>query len=566
MSNVRKCVPFKVEISFDIGYLLGVAGKTENRFDSEFASKLLLEIAQEQSLEELLKKLVRRILDRPDVARVRIWLIDKGDICATCVRRPDCPDQTRCLHAVASGGNLFSSQGEEEEYVRMTDRFARIPIGVGTGGKIVATGKQVVLRDLDKDPGELTYISWLRPEKIRGYNGVPIIYKGEVLGLIAVFSRANVPTGAEVWGRVFADHIAGAIANARAFQEIQRLKSQLEQQNAYLQEEVVEAKAFGDLVGQSAALRQIVSQIDLVAPTDASVLILGETGTGKELVAHEIHRRSKRKEKALVRVNCASIPKELYESEFFGHARGAFTGAIKDRAGRFEAAEGGTLFLDEIGEVPLELQGKLLRALQEKRYERVGEDRTRFADVRIVAATNRDLKKEVTAGRFREDLYYRLNVFPIQVVSLRERKEDVALLAQYFIKLSAKELGCPKPRLTPAGMVQLQSYDWPGNIRELRNVIERAVILARGGALEFDLPTGSEVSPAILPTRANEANPEREFFTESEMQQRERNNILAILKKSGWKIKGADGAAELLGVKPTTLLSRMKKMGLKRPV
>jgi len=544
-----------------------VAGKTENPFDSEFASKLLLEIAQEQSLDELLKKLVRRILDRPDVARVRIWLIEKGDICATCVRRPDCPDQTRCLHAVASGGNLFSSQGEEEEYVRMTDRFARIPIGVGTAGKIVVTGKQVVLRDLDKDPGELAYIPWIKPEKIRGYNGVPIIYKGEVLGLIAVFSRANVPVGAEVWGRVFADHIAGALANARAFEEIQRLKSQLEQQNAYLQEEVVEAKAFGDLVGQSAALRQIVSQIDLVAPTDASVLVLGETGTGKELVAHEIHRRSKRKDKALVRVNCASIPKELYESEFFGHAKGAFTGAIKDRAGRFEAAEGGTLFLDEIGEVPLDLQGKLLRALQEKRYERVGEDRTRFADVRIVAATNRDLKKEVAAGRFREDLYYRLNVFPIQVVPLRERKEDVALLAQHFIKLSAKELGCPKPRLTQAGMVQLQSYEWPGNIREMRNLIERAVILARGGALEFDLPASSGASPAALRTgTVDEANPDREFFTESEMQQRDRDNILAVLKKADWKIKGADGAAELLGVKPTTLLSRMKKMGLKRPV
>jgi transcriptional regulator with GAF, ATPase, and Fis domain len=368
-----------------------------------------------------------------------------------------------------------------------------------------------------------------------------------------------------VWGRVFADHIAGAIANARAFEEIQRLKSQLEQQNAYLQEEVVEAKAFGDLVGQSAALRQIVSQIDLVAPTDASVLILGETGTGKELVAHEIHRRSKRKEKALVRVNCASIPKELYESEFFGHAKGAFTGAIKDRAGRFEAAEGGTLFLDEIGEVPLDLQGKLLRALQEKRYERVGEDRTRFADVRIVAATNRDLKKEVAAGRFREDLYYRLNVFPIQVVPLRERKEDVAQLAQHFIKLSAKELGCPKPRLTQAGMVQLQSYDWPGNIRELRNVIERAVILAGGGALEFDLPASGITSPPTLPTPADdEANVKQEFFTESEMQQRGRENLLAVLKKSGWKIKGADGAAELLGVKPTTLLSRIKKMGLKR--
>ena len=543
-----------------------MAAQDENRFDSEFASKLLLEIAQEQSLEELLKKLVRRILDRPAVARVRIWLIEKGDICSTCVRRPDCPDQTRCLHAVAGGGNMFSNKGEEEEYLRMTDRFARIPLGVGTAGKIVATGKQVVLRNLDQDPGELAYIPWLQPEKIRGYNGVPIIYKGEVLGLIAVFSRANVPEGAEVWGRVFADHIAGAIANARAFEEIQRLKSQLEQQNAYLQEEVVEAKAFGDLVGQSAALRQIVSQIDLVAPTDASVLILGETGTGKELVAHEIHRRSRRKEKALVRVNCASIPKELYESEFFGHAKGAFTGAIKDRAGRFEAAEGGTLFLDEIGEVPLDLQGKLLRALQEKRYERVGEDRPRFADVRIVAATNRDLKKEVAAGRFREDLYYRLNVFPIQVVPLRERKEDIALLAPHFINLSARELGCPKPRLTRAGIVQLQSYDWPGNIREMRNLIERAVILARGGALEFDLPSGSNASPLSPSSPADAAaTPTLDFFTEPEMQQRERENLLAILKKSGWKIKGVNGAAELLGVKPTTLLSRIKKMGLKRP-
>ncbi len=279
---------------------------------------------------------------------------------------------------------------------------------------------------------------------------MPIIYKGEVLGVIAVFSRANVPEEAEVWGRVFADHIAGAIANARAFEEIQRLKSQLEQQNAYLQEEVVEAKAFGDLVGQSAALRQIVSQIDLVAPTDASVLILGETGTGKELVAHEIHRRSRRKEKALVRVNCASIPKELYESEFFGHAKGAFTGAIKDRAGRFEAAEGGTLFLDEIGEVPLELQGKLLRALQEKRYERVGEDRTRHADVRIIAATNRDLKKEVAAGRFREDLYYRLNVFPIQVAPLRERREDVRVAGATFHQVVGQGTGLSQTALDAA--------------------------------------------------------------------------------------------------------------------
>jgi transcriptional regulator with GAF, ATPase, and Fis domain len=222
------------------------------------------------------------------------------------------------------------------------------------------------------------------------------------------------------------------------------------------------------------------------------------------------------------------------------------------------------LFLDEIGEVPLEVQGKLLRALQEKSYERVGEDRTRRADVRIIAATNRDLKKEAAAGRFREDLYYRLNVFPVQIVPLRERREDVLLLAQHFIKMSAKELGCPKPRLTRAGTVQLQNYDWPGNIRELRNVIERAVILARGGAMEFDLPAGAVPATARTAQPEEAAEAKREFLTESEMQQRERENLLTVLEKSGWKIKGADGAAELLGVKPTTLLSRMKKMGLKR--
>jgi len=543
-----------------------MADDSENRFDSEFASALLLEIAQEQSLDLLLKKLVQRLLDRPHVARVRIWLINKGDICATCVRRPDCPDQTRCLHAVAGGSHLISDTVDELEYIRLKDRFARIPLHEGlVAGKIALTGRQIVLRDLDQNPGELSYLDWLKPEKIRGYNGVPIIFKGEVLGLIAFFSRANVPEGAEVWGRIFADHVAGAIAQARAFEEIQRLKSQLEQQNAYLQEEVVEAKAFGDLVGNSAALRQVVSQIDLVAPTDASVLILGETGTGKELVAHEIHRRSRRKDRALIRVNCASIPKELYESEFFGHARGAFTGAIKDRAGRFEAAEGGTLFLDEIGEVPLDLQGKLLRALQEKHYERVGEDRTRQADVRIVAATNRDLKKDVAAGRFREDLFYRLNVFPVQVAPLRERKEDIPLLAQHFIRLSARELGCAKPRLTRAGAVRLQGYDWPGNIRELRNVIERAVILARGGVLDFEVPAGE--APPTHPSgpMGETENPERTFLTEAEMHQRERANLLLVLAKTRWKIKGPDGAAELLGLNPTTLISRLKKLGLQRP-
>ena len=299
------------------------------------------------------------------------------------------------------------------------------------------------------------------------------------------------------------------------------------------------------------------------------MLILGETGTGKELVARQIHRRSQRKDKPLVRVNCASIPKDLFESEFFGHVRGAFTGAIKDRAGRFEAAQGGTIFLDEIGEVTLEMQSKLLRVLQEKRYERVGDDRTRQADVRIVAATNRDLKKETAAGRFREDLYYRLNVFPIHVVPLRKRMDDIPLLAKHFVELSAKELKCAKPRLTKAGTAKLQNYDWPGNVRELRNVIERAVILARGGSLDFDLPIAAQPPP--LPRPAAFAEPRDgvaqalEILTEAEFQRRERDNLVAALTKANWKIKGPDGASELLGVKPTTLISRMKKWGLERP-
>jgi transcriptional regulator with GAF, ATPase, and Fis domain len=350
----------------------------------------------------------------------------------------------------------------------------------------------------------------------------------------------------------------------RAFDEIEALKSQLELHNTYLQEAVIEAKAFGDLVGQSAALRHIVGQIDLVAPTEASVLILGETGTGKELVAHEIHRRSRRQDGPLVHVNCASVPRELFESEFFGHVRGSFTGAVKDRAGRFEIAEGGTLFLDEVGEIPLDIQNKLLRVLQERCYERVGDDRTRRADVRIIAATNRDLKQVVTAGRFREDLYYRLNVFPIQVPPLRERLDDVPSLAKYFVELSTRDLKCAKPRLIRAAVAKLQNYDWPGNVRELRNVIERAVILARGGPLDFDLPVSNRPLPARVATPAANA-PQPELLTEAELQRRERDNLLATLEKTNWKIKGPNGAAEILGVKPTTLFSRMEKWGIKKP-
>ena len=317
------------------------------------------------------------------------------------------------------------------------------------------------------------------------------------------------------------------------------------------------------IVGASSVHCILMRRIGIVAPTESTVLIQGETGTGKELIAHEIHQLSRRKDRPLVKVNCASIPKELYESEFFGHVRGAFTGAIKDRVGRFEAAHGGTLFLDEIGEIPIDLQSKLLRALQEKQYERVGDERTRRADVRVIAATNRDLKLEMEAGRFRQDLYYRLNVFPVQVAPLRERRDDIPLLARHFVGALTKEVKCREPRLTQAGVEALQNYDWPGNIRELRNVIERAAILAQGQALEFDLPL-AHIPPVSRLGSFGPAPTEAGFLTETEIQRRERENLLIVLQKANWKIKGAYGAAELLGVKPATLISRIKKMRLKR--
>lgn len=534
----------------------------DSRFDTNFLAQILIEIAPEQSLEKLLQKLIDRAMERPHIVCGQIWLIGKGDLCATCPRRPECPDQSRCLHlAVAKAKSIV---GPGKGFGRLDPETAREPLGVPPIGSVVVSGRQRAVPDLNKQPVSPLDPDWMREEGISGYAIDPISYKGESLGAIVSATREPFKDELRPWGGILANHIGAAIANARAFEEIQRLKAQLEVQNAYLEEEVVEAKAFGELVGRSQALRHIVNQIDIVAPTEATVLILGQSGTGKELVAREIHHRSRRQNKPLVRVNCASIPKDLFESEFFGHTRGAFTGAIKDRAGRFEAAEGGTIFLDEIGEVPLDLQSKLLRVLQEKSYERVGEDRTRQADVRVIAATNRNLEKAVVAGRFREDLYYRLNVFPIQVPPLRDRRDDIPLLAQHFVNFSVKEMACAKPRLTRAGIIELQGYDWPGNIRELRNVIERAVILARGGALEFDLPA-NQTQPAFAEVKSRTGSSAVfEFFTEAEMRQNERDNLAKVLEKANWKIKGPGGASELLGIKPNTLLARIKKLGLKR--
>ena len=522
----------------------------------------LLELAQIRRVDELLERVVSSLAERPHVALARIWLNGPGDQCRSCHLASRCENSTSCLHLMASAG--FRNTQERPSWSRMDGEYSRIPLGIGKVGRVGASGEAIVVKDFAGDPSWLLRYQWAAQQHIRGLNVQPIRFKDEILGVLAIFTCIPTPDEGPVWLRIFADEIAGAIVNARAFEEIERLRGRLEAENSYLQQEVREARAFGDFIGQHPSMQKVLRQIELVAPTDASVLVLGESGTGKELVARELHRFSRRAERPLIRVNCASVPRELYESEFFGHVKGAFTGAIKDRAGRFEAADGGTLLLDEVGEIPLALQSKFLRVLQEKQYERVGEERTRTVDVRLIAATNRDLKREVEEGRFRRDLYYRLNVFPIEVPPLRERKEDIPLLTAHFLEQAARRLRVPLPRFTEAQARLLQGYDWPGNVRELQNATERALILAQNGVLRFDLARAETASTAPAPVATNGNGSASEILTESELRQHERQNLLAALAKTNWKIHGAGGAAELLGVKPTTLISRIKKLGLKK--
>jgi transcriptional regulator with GAF, ATPase, and Fis domain len=400
----------------------------------------------------------------------------------------------------------------------------------------------------------------VKDENIQSFAGQPLVFQGETFGVLAVFSR-EVLTGDDlaILGG-FAQHAAAAIANARAFDNIQELQEKLELENDYLREEIGEVHCCGTIVGQSSALQTTLKQIELVAPTDSTVLITGESGTGKELIARAIHQHGDREDRPLVRVNCGSIPRELFESEFFGHVKGAFTGALSDRVGRFQLADGGTLFLDEVGEIPLELQSKLLRVLQEGEFERLGEDHTRQVDVRIIAATNRDLKNEVTEKRFRQDLYYRLSVFPVQVSPLRERKEDIGPLADHLMHVICTRLGRPELKIKQRHILELQQHDWPGNVRELQNVIERAVITSHDGQLHFELPDTDGNRSFGLNERIS--SQDETILTTDQLKQLEKENIRKALKKTGYKIHGRGGSAELLEIRPTTLASKIKSMGI----
>jgi PAS domain S-box-containing protein len=461
---------------------------------------------------------------------------------------------------------------ESEE--RFRDLFDEAPIAYvyeGVDSRFIRANR-AAMRILGIKPDEITktFGKSLVPDtpeaQRRLHEGLDPIGRGtEISGVVLELSRKDngKPVWIEWWSKPARD---GNYTRTMFIDITDRVMLEQEQQrlvaqNAYLQDEIRTEHNFGDLIGKSAALRKVMHQIQLVAPTDAAVLIMGESGTGKELVARAIHDHSSRSGRALIKLNCGAVPESLFESEFFGHVRGAFTGALKDRPGRFELADGGTLFLDEIGEVPPALQAKLLRVLQEQELERIGDTRTRTVNVRIIAATNRDLRKEIDAGRFREDLFYRLSVFPIEVPPLRERKEDIPLLATHFLTLSARRMNRPAPRITESALNQLSSYDWPGNVRELQNAIERTVILSPGGPLHFDL-TWSKATNA--PHERNIKESEPVLRTRDELKRQERDAIAAALKQTAGKIFGSGGAAELLGMKPTTLISRIKALKLDR--
>ncbi|WP_347454094.1 sigma 54-interacting transcriptional regulator [Acinetobacter thermotolerans] len=382
------------------------------------------------------------------------------------------------------------------------------------------------------------------------FTSTPVIRDGEIIGAVVVF-------------RDISERLNTEAKLTQALNELQNLKSRLEQQNEYLQEEILQDNQYHEIVGNSSSIREIIEKIKVVAQTDANVMIYGESGTGKELIARAIHQSSHRKQQPLIRVNCAAIPAELFESEFFGHAKGAFTGAVRDRAGRFELADQGTLFLDEIGEIPLELQSKLLRVLQEGTFERVGEERTRKVNVRIIAATNRNLKLEVRQKRFREDLYFRLNVFPIFSPALRERKEDIPLLVSHFSKLISEKRRVPYLSFSQKHIQELQCYNWPGNIRELQNVLERAMITARHGAVSFQYLLEQEGQPVAHQAKQPNTPLQQnllEILTIEDLKQLEIDNLKRAVEHCDGKIFGENGAAKLLGINPTTLISKLKKL------
>ncbi|HEU6437130.1 MAG TPA: sigma 54-interacting transcriptional regulator [Nitratidesulfovibrio sp.] len=600
------------------------------QFDISPFLDMMLNVAQERTVEGLLE-LTHRVNRGTHVMCGCIWFVDA----------PPAASGTPGSASGPASGPAPGKDGEGESMLRLMTvaghtitpvrdwrhaegSYALVPLAEPLVGQVAVRGEPAWAAS----PEEWSRPAWAVDEGIHAYAAYPLQFKGDLIGVMAVFYDrpmrgvlADLMLLHRKMHKIFADSLSAAVVNVRSFDEIQHLRRALELENEHLRGEVRRARAPHAIVGDSPPLRRALDQVDMVAPTDATVLLLGESGTGKELVAQAIHDRSQRAAAPLVRVNCSAIPRELFESEFFGHVKGAFTGALRDRVGRFQLADGGTLFLDEVGEIPLELQGKLLRVLQEGVFERVGEERSRSVDVRIIAATNRDLRADVEHGRFRQDLFFRLSVFPVALPPLRARREDIALLARHFVRASCRRLNLPEPRIAHRQMAELQAYPWPGNVRELQNVIERGVIMAEGGRLVLDLPPDAVVTgmpgmpgvpeigrhddrgqprtPAAGPAASGYdapgfCSPDQTDWTgqgrggqthrrqdgsnttdatgsaepvtvipESRWRELQRANIERALAAAGGRVHGPGGAAELLGIPPTTLQSRMKTLAVR---
>lgn len=500
-----------------------------------------------------------------------------ADLSATFVNLP--PDGVdgeigRALRAIVeffgSDRGTLAELSEEDEHLRVVRSYAaagfdpcpNAVLGEGYRWYVqrARRGELTVLRRLpDHLPEEAVEERELAiHEGLKSHLSVPLSVGGSIVGVISLdwltrcWDWSDEPISRlRLLGQILANALAHRRADLRlrqALEELEELRDRLQQENVYLRRQISLKHHHGQIVGESDAIREVLARAERVAATDTSVLIVGETGTGKELLARAIHDLSRRKDRAMVTVNCAALTATLIESELFGREAGAYTGALSKQAGRFEIADGATLFLDEIGELPLDLQAKLLRVLQDGEFERVGSPETIRVDVRIIAATNRDIEKAVREGSFREDLYHRLNIFPIRVPPLRERREDVPLLVWALVEELSKKMGRAIDTVSKKTMDELNDYPWPGNVRELSNVIERAMILSTGSRLEVDVPSASHAAPACDLT----------------LEEVQRRHILQSLEKTGWRVSGKNGAAERLAVKPTTLEYRMAKLGIKR--
>ena len=530
--------------------------------------------------------------------------------------QPDLQRQNERLHLLLNLTNQITSNLDLREVLRGISAYARERMLGDLAGIALpdeASGKfKIYALDLPESPGILkegTLISFvgagrtafetLKPTIANTSNpddfspeeqphnvllteqktvcNIPLVSRGRALGILRVGRTAERPYDADEidFLRLVGGQIAIAIENALAFEEITRLKDKLTEEKLYLEEEFRSEMGFEQIIGSSPALRHVLQLVETVAPSDSTVLLLGETGTGKELIARAIHERSRRKERTFVKLNCAAIPTGLLESELFGHEKGAFTGAISQRVGRMELADQGTLFLDEVGDIPAEIQPKLLRVLQEREFERLGSTHTRKVNVRIVAATNRDLEKMVADREFRNDLYYRLNVFPIRIPPLRDRREDIPLLVGYFVQKCAKQMQKRIEAVPVSVMKGLTAWDWPGNIRELENFVERAVILTRGKSLEAPLGElrkykKDEPAQATAPRSEDDiARIVRETVAsmkgksaESEHSKKQHDEIVRVLTECKGRVGGTEGAAAHMGISRTTLISRMKRLGI----